>query len=64
METAQAGIFSDPPILTESKQRTTCDACGETLSPTVMHKCVGNIHWHTENAQGDVLADGVVKLSE
>lgn len=34
-----------PPIVTESKGRTHCDACGDALAPDIMHKCDGNKEW-------------------
>lgn len=43
--TADAGIITDPPILTHETNRSNCGACGSSLDPNVQHRCWGNRPW-------------------
>ncbi len=42
IDTALDRTFSEPPDVKVSATRTHCDACGEPLDVSVMHKCHGN----------------------
>lgn len=42
METADAGIITEPPVLTHKTDRTHCEHCKVELHPDVYHKCAGN----------------------
>lgn len=42
MDSTEAGIFTEPPVLTHKTDRTHCEVCGALLDPNVLHKCAGN----------------------
>ncbi len=39
---ADAGVSTEPPVLTVKTDRTHCEYCQAPLDPTVYHKCAGN----------------------
>lgn len=39
---SSSAMLSDPPSLTQTSSRTHCEACGQALHPSVMHRCAGN----------------------
>lgn len=51
----EAGILSDPPVLTLTKERTHCEACKEELKPNVAHECHGNKHHNRDPHWADEL---------
>jgi hypothetical protein len=42
MDSADAGIITEPPVLTVKTDRTQCEHCQEALHPNVYHQCAGN----------------------
>lgn len=41
-EPSTSAMLTEPPTLNQTTSRTQCEACGEALSPSVMHRCHGN----------------------
>lgn len=46
-----AFMSGDPPAVTETKDRSTCTACGGPVEAGVFHKCAGNAGWHDNEIQ-------------
>ena len=67
VDTAFERHFSEPPVVAVKEGRTHCEACKESLDPSVMHKCHGNREYqaaesHTEITEKcpDCGSDGVL----
>lgn len=35
-------LLTEPPTLAQTTSRTHCEACGQMLDPSIMHRCDGN----------------------
>lgn len=67
MDSTEAGVFSEPPVLVHKTDRTHCEACQAQIAPGVYHACpdaVSTVGSHTHGGEVNSAIDRMAELTD